>query len=324
MPRFVDACRRGVIVASLMAMAFAASPAMAQLSGVVVVENYPRYGTDIPPNQLAKMRGFSQAVVLALRSGATIEIAITGHADFDAKGAAFETQVSRDRASAAESTMRQLVNEAAVQQALPPADLQRLTFGSTLGVGTLQPTYPKPSSETERMANRRVDFVWTGVPAAPAPQEAVFQRCQRVLASAAPPGPVRRMSCACGKFLQQSPRVQDSVYNYRNEIPGSAGFPNLTPQQWQAALTQLVIHMRQSIARQANTPNDRDFKESLLNLDEAVGRSISDFQAQSRDALGAAAGNFNTIMLADIQFRMSQPTHVYSCYAGYSRLRKDD
>jgi hypothetical protein len=145
----------------------------------------------------------------------------------------------------------------------------------------------------------------------------VFNRCNRVLASAAPPGPVRRMTCACDKFLQQNPRVQDSVYNFQNNIPGRAGFPNLTPAQWQAAMTQLVSHMRQDVAKSANTSNDADFAKDLITIDDSVGASIDDFAMQQN--AGVAAGNFNTAVLLDIKYRMRQPNHVYSCFAGYSR-----
>jgi hypothetical protein len=53
------------------------------------------------------------------------------------------------------------------QQALPSANLQALTFALSIGLGTLQPVFPKPINEDQRKANRRVDFVWTGAPPDP-------------------------------------------------------------------------------------------------------------------------------------------------------------
>jgi hypothetical protein len=84
----------------------------------------------------------------------------------------------------------------------------------------------------------------------------------------------------------------------------------------------LVSHMRQDISAVAAGSSDDDFAHGLLLIDDNVGRSINDFAMQMVG--DSAAGNFNRIILADIQYRMSQPDHIYSCFAGYSRQRRDE
>jgi hypothetical protein len=119
--------------------------------------------------------------------------------------------------------------------------------------------------------------------------------------------------------------VKDFTYDFKasRSIPGSAGLPqNLTPEQWDAAMRALIVHVRPEIQRTSNnSASDRDFKDALVAIDDKVGRSIDEFQMQ--EAGGAAQGAFDKIVLTAIREHMADPNHVYSCYAGYSRRNHD-
>jgi hypothetical protein len=140
------------------------------------------------------------------------------------------------------------------------------------------------------------------------------------LAGSAPPGPVRRMTCACNKFIQQSPRVLDSVYDFRarQQLPALG---SLNPQDLATAVNSMVLHMRRDITSSNGGSSDRDFGNSLRTLDDTVGRNINDFISQQNG--GAAMSVFDQLVVEDIQARMADPNHVYSCYAGYSRRDHD-
>jgi hypothetical protein len=255
----------------------------------------------------------------AVIAGAQIEIKIYGHADFDAKGRDFENEVSLERAQAAKTSLEGLVKEEATKSLLPEVRLQSITY-SVMGLGTLRPVFTNPNSEEQRKANRRVEFLWATT-IAPVAQESVFQRCVKVLTATTPPGPARRMTCACTKFLQPSPRVQDSVFNFHTDIPGRAGLPNLTPEQWEAAMKLLVGHLRQDIATASADPSDVQLVKSLIAIDDNVGRNINDFAMQMVG--DSATGLFNRVIVGEIRWLMTQRDHVYSCYAGYSRRDAD-
>src|SRR5262245_8738283 len=293
-------------------------PVFANADGVFTILNYPRYGTALDATQSEELRRFAKAIVGALTAGRDVSVSVYGHADFDAKGRDFETQVSRDRAAAAEAELRNLLSEEAAKAALPAARMlgvQLVVFGN----GTLNPVFRHPSGPDEqkqRMANRRVEFVWS-VATLPAPvKQTVFDRCRSAIASGAAPGPTRRMTCACSKLQQPTPRVKDFTYDFKasRSIPGSAGLPqNLTPEQWDAAMRALIVHLRPEIQRTSNSSaSDRDFKDALVAIDDKVGRSIDEFQMQ--EAGGAAQGAFDKIVLTAIREHMADPNHVYSCY----------
>ncbi len=238
------------------------------------ISDYPRYSTALNSSQTSELRAVATAVVGALLTGAEVSVSIYGHADFDAKGREFEIKVSTERAQAATASLTTLLKEEAAKVQLSDSRLQSIQY-IVMGIGTSRPVYYKPANEEERKANRRVDFVWNVGSPPPAMPESVFDRCNRVLTGATPSGPVRRMTCACTKFLQQSPRVQDSHYDFRSHssIPGSAGMPKLTPEQWDAAIKMLVRHMRQDIFKSSDGFSDSEFVNNLLNLDDTVGQN---------------------------------------------------
>jgi hypothetical protein len=307
---------------SLLVAMLAPAAVLAQSAPSITIADYPRHGTAPSPVQLDQLRRVAMGIAGTLLTGADVNVSIVGHADFDAQGRAFETEVSRERARGAEASLTALVLQEAARVGLPVARAQSVHY-TAVGLGTARPVFPSPSNEDERKGNRRVEIL-VGVTAPQPPvAEPLFQRCTRVLAGSAPPGPVRRMTCACDKFLVQQPRVQDSHYDFRAQsaIPGSAGLPNLTPELLDVAIRGMVRHLRQDIGSSGNGFSDQDFARNLLTLDDTVGRNINDFSSQQN--AGDATGLFHRLIIADIQTRMADPNHVYSCYAGYSRTTHD-
>jgi len=95
----------------------------------------------------------------------------------------------------------------------------------------------------------------------------------------------------------------------------------MTPQLWDVFIRSMVHHMKQDISAAAQGASDPQFAQSLLALDDTVGRNINDFRSQLN--AGAATSLFDRAIVADILIRMADPSHVYSCYAGYSRSGHD-
>ena len=123
----------------------------------------------------------------------------------------------------------------------------------------------------------------------------------------ATPGPARRLTCACTKF-SQAPGTQDSHYDFRasRSLPALA---SLTPQLWDVFMRSMVHHMKQDISGSAQGASDPQFTQSLLALDDTVGRNISDFRSQLN--AGAATSLFDRAIVADsIPTRMADPNHV--------------
>lgn len=311
--------KNAITLISLLVLLFTIAPVQALTT---TIPDYPRYGTDPSPFQKDELRRTAVAVVGTLLTGAQIDVSIYGHADFDAQGSDFEIKVSTERAQAAVAAFIALLKEEAAKVQMPDPRLQSIQY-LVAGIGTIRPVFANPGNEEERKANRRVEFVWNvSLPQMPE-QESVFERCNRVLTGATPPGPVRRMTCACTNFLRPSPRMQDTHYDFRarSAIPGSAGMPNLTPEQWDAAIKGIVRHMRQDIVKSSDGFSDPEFVSNLMSLDDTVGRNINDFFSQSVG--DSATGYFDRIIIADIRARMLDPNHAYSCYAGYSRANHD-
>lgn len=290
----------------------------------IEIPDYPRYATTLNPTQQDQLRRFAGLVVGALGAGQKVNVSVFGHADFDAQGRQFEIDVSQERANTGEAALRQMIQEEARTANLPLDRLTNFEVISSTGIGTLRPKVASPRSEADRRANRRIEIVYSAVPL-PAPvSQSVYSRCMNVLRGASPPGPARRMTCVCDK-LGSSPLAQDTHYEFsaRQRIPGSAGMPNLTPEQWEAAMSELIQHMRPNIRAAADAARtDQDFQASLLATDDRVGVNINNFATAAAPDLNP--GLFDRVVLADIKNRMANPNHIYSCYANYSRARHND
>jgi hypothetical protein len=294
---------------------------------VVSIPDFPRNPAELSPQQQQDIRRVAGAATAVLVTGAQVDVAVYGYADDDLGGRNPEFRFSTERARAAEAVLRAMVAEEIGRAALPPESIEGMAT-SSIGLGTLRPVFPRPASEQEGRANRRVEFALR-VNAAPLgpPAQPVFGRCLQVLSTVSEPGPRWRMSCVCHKLLQEGPYVGDNHYDYRakSQLPASAAWPGLTPQQWTADLGNFVRHLRQDIVSSAQGVLNQEFARRLVVLDDAVGRNIDNFHSQpaSDSASESASGLLDRAFDYDIQSRMADPNHTYSCYAGYSRARHD-
>lgn len=283
------------------------------------IADYPRYATAVaalPLEDQAALRTFSIGLVGAVIAGQSVDVMVIGHADFDAKGREFELGVSRERAAGAESAAEAVFNQEADARRIPQ-DRRKLVRFSAIGIGTQRPVNPNPVDEEQRKANRRVEIVFTSTPVPVPDPRATYQSCLRVLKAAAP-GPARRMTCVCNKLLQQPPPVvKDYFYDFqaaRQLRAGAGAMSQFTPQQMKAFYGGFMLFMSKQIA-QLSTASDPDLATGLIQIDDLVGRNLSDFLTQADQG----AGPFERTVSIDILKRMQEPNHTYSCFAGYSR-----
>lgn len=289
---------------------------------VVTIADFPRSPAELSPEQQQDLRRVARAVTAVLVTGAQVEVGVYGYAD-DQGGRNAEFRSSTERARAAEAVLRGMVAEEIGRASLPPEGIEGMAT-SSIGLGTLRPVFSFPANEREGRANRRVEFALR-VNAAPLgpPARPVLGRCLQVVSTVSEPGPRWRMSCVCHKLLQEGPYVDDNHYDFRakSRLPGSAGWAGLTTQQWTVDLGNFARHLRQDIVTAAQGVLNQEFARRLVVLDDAVGRNIDNFHSQP--ASETASGLLDRAFDYDIQSRMADPNHTYSCYAGYSRARHD-
>jgi outer membrane protein OmpA-like peptidoglycan-associated protein len=292
--------------------------------GSVTFNDYPRYGTDVsalPPAVQQGMKNFATGLVGAVIAGQSVDVTVIGHADFDAQGSDFEIDVSRQRAAGAESALETFFNQASDVANLSAQSRRLVTFVS-IGVGTQRPVVPHPLNEDDRKANRRVEFVFNTTALPPPDPLATFQSCVRVLATASPAGPARRMTCVCNKLLQPSPPfVKSYFYDFQAAQQARAGagaMSQFTPEQMTAFYRNFMHFARQEIQKFSGS-SDADLRAGLIQIDDVIGRNLNDFLSQAE--LGA--GPFEHGVSVDIVKSMQDPNHTYSCYAGYSRRNSD-
>src|SRR5438445_8315848 len=93
LPSGIVAIRLAPILLLLMV---ASSAAVAPPS--LTIDNYPQYASALDPAKQQQVRALARAICADLRSNAEVSVVVHGHADFDPKGAAFENQISQQRA----------------------------------------------------------------------------------------------------------------------------------------------------------------------------------------------------------------------------------
>ena len=120
--------------------------------------------------------------------------------------------------------------------------------------------------------------------------------------------------------------VIDGWVNWQSlwQIPGTAGLPDLTPQQWATAIDAIVSHVKADLGNEsacgANVPADQVYAH-LAHLDDLIGASIDNIMSQSVG--DSSTGLFYRALQAWIGLQMLNPHSIYNCYAGYSRLHHD-
>ncbi len=308
-----------IVRAFLMFLLFLTNLGVASAQSTITISDYPAHATSVASltaDKQQSFKAFALGLVGAALTGVGVDVTIIGHADFDAQGKVFEITVSRGRATSAEQAVETFFNQAADAAALPVAS-RRLVRISTIGVGTQRPVFPRPASEDQRKANRRVDLVFSTTAAPPPDPRAAFATCLRVLTGAAPPGPVRRMSCVCSKLLQPPPPfIKDYVYDFQASLQARAGAGDMgqfTPAQMSALYRGFMQFVRPQIG--STSGSDADVRASLFAIDDSIGRNLNDFITQADQG----AGLFERTVSVDIVKRMQDPNHIYACYAGYSR-----
>ncbi|MET0450254.1 MAG: hypothetical protein ABW137_00325 [Mycobacterium sp.] len=266
----------------------------------------------------------ANAIVGALATNHHVNVVVEGFADFDAKGRDFEQQVSIDRAISARTFLIDEVHRRAQATGLSQSALRRLSTQSA-AFGSRRPSVRYPRAEDERRQNRRVHIVWNVTPVPPQkvpPFEEIVKRAERAIENVQKPGPRRRLSCLLTKLKDS--RVADGYFSYDalKMFPGSAGWPAMTPDQFDQMVQSTTVHARhqiQSIALAAR--NEADMATQLETLDDNIGRNIFNFQQQmvGDSTTGVLIRTFN----ATIGRLQSDPNSILSCYSVYSRVRHD-
>ncbi len=201
-------------------------------AAAIVIDQYPRYAREMTEDRARKLDPLIAKIVETVKSGGRIEVSIVGHADFDAKGRAFETKVSVERAdAAAETLMKKLMAQAKLAGLTPEKVLAALDLHRK-GIGTRQAV--KPRNDEDRRRNRRVEFSWKSLqslPPLPPPDDG---KAMRVVSAARWAGLSHREQ----KLMPAARKVLFVVTN-RNDRPASIGIIDL--------LTQPKVRQSQTI-----------------------------------------------------------------------------
>jgi len=288
---------------------------------------YPQHATrptDLPPALFAEMKayalGLSGAIIATQIPKNLISLTVEGHADFDAQGRAFELKVSQERADNCKAL---LVAEVAnnLQAAFTESShLKRLAIAA-IGWGTARPVVPTPATESDREANRRVEVTFAiGAPMPPIDDSA--HRALAALESQGDSARMRRLRCMLAK-LRDDPAVVDSFPDFEagHRVPGSGGFPTLSPNQWATAIDSFVVHVKSQVASVMAGGTLDDQRSALLGIEDNIGRNVFNWTTQLN--AGSGTGLFDRVVIAFIQNQMANPSAVLACYAGYSRMNPD-
>jgi hypothetical protein len=292
----------------------------------ITLDNFPRHATrveDVNPAQILLLSGMAAAVVGALMTGQTVSIRISGFADRDPQGRDFENAVSVDRAKNAQSFLWTEIEQKSAAAMMNTLLLRHVSF-AVQGFGSNARVFVSPNSEEERQANRRVIISADVAPLPPVPLDQVIEESDAALSQIQTPGPLRRLRCLLDKV--RNPNVIDGFFDFRAlmSIPGSAGWPReLTEEQLQIAARATTVHAvaQLRIIQSSNAGNAAGLAAGLGHLDDNIGRNINDFETQ---LVGdSASGILHRTYLASIGSLQQNPRAIYSCYAGYARIRHD-
>jgi hypothetical protein len=286
----------------------------------VVLSDYPRYATTPPPQHLETLRKIGRALAGAASQadGSTmLQVSVVGHADFDAKGRAFENEVSVDRAKSARDAIVDAFTDAANQMLLDDGKRRLVSFEYS-GRGTSEPLFPSSAPMSERVQNRRVVVSWAPVAVIRPTSRAAVDRCASVIATGATT-PLRRtrISCAC-TLLRDNPRAGDDFYSLKlfQEALGPRNARDLSAAELTEVFRRSKHHYRSQMhqASQGTLNDDAAFVKQLERVDYTLIFEIDQVQRQ----FAVRPLLHDVIINADIGKKSLDSTHVYSCYAGAS------
>jgi len=132
----------------------------------MTIDDYPQYASALDAAKQSQVRALARAICADLAANADVSVVVHGHADFDAKGAAFETQISQNRANTAAAELRRLLTEECTRAGVDPSRVNSLRI-DTVAHGTSQALFRNPTP-AQRLKNRRVEIA-TQVRSAPGP-----------------------------------------------------------------------------------------------------------------------------------------------------------
>jgi phosphatidylserine/phosphatidylglycerophosphate/cardiolipin synthase-like enzyme len=116
------------------------------------ISGFPRYSNAIPPQERAKIARIAQMIVQSYSSGQPIRtVRMVGHADRDVqRGANFEKKISGDRALEVQKALIKAINN--------PRISSRIQWQRD-PVGASQLIVQNPTTEQDRLRNRRVEMI---------------------------------------------------------------------------------------------------------------------------------------------------------------------
>jgi hypothetical protein len=125
------------------------------------LNNFPAHATTLSPEHLVPLRAGARQLAALVALGKPVYVMTVGYADFDAKGRAFENQVSQSRAESGLKAFRIEFDKAATEANLAPELRAKVDFWEAIPQGSLDPIVKNPSNEAQRRLNRRVEFYWS-------------------------------------------------------------------------------------------------------------------------------------------------------------------
>lgn len=290
----------------------------------IILDNFPRHATStssLRPDQIATLKLLANAVVGALLANHRAEVLVEGFADLDANGRDFEQQVSMERARNGRDALLAEIRQLAGQLGVNADQMAALSI-QTAAFGSQRRVVAQPRNEDERRLNRRIHVTVTGTPIPGITTTQALDRAVQALPLVRRPGPHRRLSCLLGKL--RDPAAMDGYFDFDalKQMPGSAGWPALSPDQFAVLLRATTRHCRGDLVAIArNAPDQATMAAGIEQLDDNIGRNIANFEAQlvGDSATGRLMRTFN----ASIGHLQLDALSILSCYAGYARIRHD-
>jgi|EndMetStandDraft_3_1072993.scaffolds.fasta_scaffold44784_2 hypothetical protein len=290
------------------------------------VSGYPQHETAVsalPDDQQVDLARVAVALVGTLLAGQGTQVVVEGFADSDQLGDDFEFEISWQRAQNVTDFLQDGVMREAELTQLDETALRRLNW-SQVAYGDNRKVYEQPADEDERLVNRRVNVIVESAPLPPFDCSSGASAALELIDGVETPGPQRRLRCMLEKMRDRSD-VMDGYYSYDDlvqSIPGNAGWPDLTPDQFAIAAKATTKHVCKDLRNIMMSDQDDDKIAGLIRLDDNIGRNLYNFEAQLN--AGNATGRLVLLYNQSITQLQMNERSVLSCYAGYGRAHHDD